>query len=313
MDARKIIQSIIHSDNDFFSVLGKIGLRVYRFFFCKILPAKYVVKRDFKRHFGYKLNLKNPQTLNEKLNWMKLYDRERWHSFYADKYVVRDYFARTFGEEHVIPLLFETKNISELRPENIKEFPCIVKANHSCGQWVIIRDPKDINWRKLRRDARFWISENWYNCGKEYQYKFIERRVVVEKLLLTKEGKIPNDYKLHFINGEIAFIYVSVDREGGNYRCIYDKNWNKLPFVWIESWKYKEGLNAIDVPRPDTLDEMIRMGTEIAKKFPRYIRVDYYDCDGHIFFGEITFHHGGAYDQFFPKEYDLVYGKQLTL
>lgn len=313
MDARKIIQDIIHSDNDFFSVLGKVGLRMYRFFFCKILPAKFVVKRDFKRHFGYKLNLKNPQTLNEKLNWMKLYDRERWHSFYADKYVARDYFIRTFGEEHVIPLLFETKDVSQLRPENISEFPCIVKANHSCGQWKIIRNPNDVDWKKLRRDARFWITENWYNCGKEYQYKYIERRIIVEKLLLTKEGKIPNDYKLHFINGEIAFIYVSVDREGGNYRCIYDKDWNKLPFVWIESWKYKDGINAIDIPRPDTLDEMIRMGKEVAKKFPRYIRVDYYDCDGQIYFGEITFHHGGAYDQFFPKEYDLIYGKKLTL
>lgn len=313
MDARKLIQGIIHSDNDLFSVLGKIGLRVYRFFFCKILPADCVVKRDFKRHFGYKLNLKNPQTLNEKLNWMKLYDRERWYSFYADKFLARDYFIREFGEEHVIPLLFETKNVSELLPENISEFPCIVKANHSCGQWVIIRNPQDVNWHKLRRDARFWITENWYNCGKEYQYKFIERRIIVEKLLQTKEGKIPNDYKLHFINGEIAFIYVSVDREGGNYRCIYDKDWNKLPFVWIESWKYKEGLNAVDLPRPDTLDKMIEMGTKIAKRFPRYIRVDYYDCDGRIYFGEITFHHGGAYDQFFPKEYDLVYGKKLTL
>lgn len=313
MDARKIVQNIIHSDSEFFSVVGKIALRVYRFFFCKILPAEFVVKRDFKRHFGYKLNLKNPQTLNEKLNWMKLYDRERWHSFYADKYVVRDFFSRVFGEDHVIPLLFETKDVNQLRPENISEFPCIVKANHSCGQWKIIRNPSDVDWNKLRRDARFWITENWYNCGKEYQYKFIERRIIVEKLLLTKEGKIPNDYKLHFINGEIAFIYVSVDREGGNYRCIYDKDWNKLPFVWIESWKYKDGLNSIDVPRPDSLDEMIRMGTEIAKKFPRYIRVDYYDCDGHIYFGEITFHHGGAYDQFFPKEYDLIYGKKLTL
>ncbi len=313
MDARKLIQGIIHSDNNLFSVLGKIGLRVYRFFFCKILPATYVVKRDFKRHFGYKLNLKNPQTLNEKLNWMKLYDRERWYSFYADKFLVRDYFVHEFGEEYVIPLLFETKNVSDLLPENISEFPCIVKANHSCGQWVIIRNPQDVNWHKLRRDARFWITENWYNCGKEYQYKFIERRIIVEKLLQTKEGKIPNDYKLHFINGEIAFIYVSVDREGGNYRCIYDKDWNKLPFVWIESWKYKEGLNAVDLPRPDTLDKMIEMGIKIAKRFPRYIRVDYYDCDGQIYFGEITFHHGGGYDQFFPMEYDLVYGKKLTL
>lgn len=313
MDLRKTIQGIIHSDNEFFSVMGKVGLRLYRFFFCKLLPAKMVIKRDFKKKLGYKPNLQTPQTLNEKLNWMKLYDRERWYTFYADKYAVRDFFKETFGEEHVIPLLFETKNVDEIRPENIKEFPCIIKANHSCGQWQIVRSPEDINWKKMRRDCRFWITENWYNCGKEYQYKHIERRIIVEKLLQTKAGKIPNDYKLHFINGELAFVYVSIDREGGNYRCIYDKDWNKLPFVWIEAWKYKEGLNVVDIPRPASLDKMIEMGTVIAKKFPRYIRVDYYDVDGHIYFGEITFHHGGGYDSFFPKEYDLYYGKKLVL
>ena len=132
MDLRKTIQGIIHSDNEVISIMGKVGLRTYRFFFCKLLPAKYVITRDFKKKLGYKPNFKTPQTLNEKLNWMKLYDRERWHSFYADKFAVRDFFIQLFGAEYVIPLLFETKNVNEIRPENIKEFPCIIKANHSC-------------------------------------------------------------------------------------------------------------------------------------------------------------------------------------
>lgn len=287
--------------------------RVYMIIWYKLPPVEYVVKRDFKKYHGYKLNLQNPQTLNEKLCWLIAFDRQRNYSFFADKFLSRDYFAREFGEEYVIPLLFETKDVDKVRPENISEFPCIVKANHSSAQWVIVRNPKDVDWQKLRRHCRFWIGDNWYNHGKEYQYKYIERRIIVEKLLQTKEGKIPNDYKLHFINGEIAFIYVSVDREGGNYRCIYDKDWNKLPFVWIESWKYKKDMNNVDVPRPSSLEKMIEMGTKIAKRFPRYIRVDYYDVDGKLYFGEITFHHGGAHDQFFPKEYDLIYGKQVTL
>lgn len=285
----------------------------YRFFFLRLMPAKIVVKKTFKNRHGYSPNLKDPQTLNEKLSWMKLYDRERWHSFYADKFLVRNYFAKTFGEQHVIPLLFESKNPDDIRPENISEYPCIVKANHSSGQWKIIRRPEDLDWAQLRKTCRKWLSMNWYNYGKEYQYKFIEPRIVVEKLLQTRRGKIPNDYKLHFINGVCEFIYVSVDREGGNYRCVYDTNWKKLPFVWIESWKYYPGINNVDVPRPDSLDEMIRMGSIIAQKFPRYIRVDFYDVDGHIYFGEITFHHGGGYDSFFPAEYDNIYGKKLIL
>lgn len=313
MNIRKSLQLLVKSDIEFISITGKVLLRIHYFFISKLWPARLVVLRDGRKRLGYKLNLTTPRTLNEKLNWLKLYDRERWHTFYADKYTVRNYFCQTFGEKYVIPLLFETKRIRDIRPENIPEFPCIIKANHSCGQWKIVRSPEEINWKKLRRDCWFWITENWYNRGKEYQYKHIERRIIVEKLLQTKDGKIPNDYKLHFINGELAFIYVSADRENGNSRCIYDKDWNKLPFLWIESWKYKEGLNNIDIPRPSSLEEMIRMGTVIAKKFPKYIRVDYYDVDGQIYFGEITFRHGGGYDSFFPKEYDLVYGNKLLI
>ena len=302
-----------HFLNSIKTLFGRVKFNTYLLFWYVILSPEHVVKRTFKKRHGHTLNLKNPQTLNEKLCWMILYDRKREYNFFADKYLARDYFSREFGEEYVIPLLYETKRAKDIRPENISEYPCIVKANHSSAQWQIIRDPKDVDWKKLRSDCRYWLTTNWYNHGKEYQYKYIERRIIVEKLLQTKDGKIPNDYKLHFINGKIAFIYVSVDREGGNYRCIYDKDWNKLPFVWVESWKYREGMNSADVERPATLEKMIEMGTKIAQRFPRYIRVDYYDVDGKLYFGEITFHHGGAQDQFFPKEYDLFYGKQLTL
>lgn len=241
MDLRKSARGVISSDKGIFSYLTKVALRIYRFFFYKIPSAEYVVKRDYKRHFGTSLNLRNPQKLNEKLQWLKLYDRERWHCFYADKYVVRDYLGKTFGEAYLVPLLFSTKRVKDLRPENITEYPCIVKSNHACGQWRILRSPDDVDWRALRRECRLWLSENWYDCGKEYQYKFIEPRIMVEKLLETESGRIPNDYKLHFINGELAFIYVSVDREGENDRCVFDKDWNRLPFVWIEAWKYRGG------------------------------------------------------------------------
>ena len=286
---------------------------VFHFFNYHILPDKYVVVRDYKRIFGYKPDLDAPRKLNEKLQWMKLYDRERWHSFFADKFYAREFFSSKFGDEYLVPLLFETTNVKEVRPENIPSFPCIIKSNHAMAQWKIVRRPEDIDWKTLRQECRYWLSENWYDYSKEYQYKFIKPRILVEKLLETKNGTIPNDYKLHFINGEIAFIYVSFDREGKNDRVIYDKDWNKLPFSWVPKDTYFKGMGSSDVPRPERLDDMISMGTEIAKIFPRYIRVDFYEVDGKLYFGEVTFHHGGGWDTFFPEKYNDYYGHLLRL
>lgn len=312
MNVKNIKQKLVNS-NEFGRTIWRLGRRLNHYFHYTIVPDERVVKRMYKGVFGKEPDLLHPQTLNEKLTWMKLYDRERWHSFYADKYVNREYIERTFGEQYLVPLLMETTDVSKVRPENISEFPCVVKSNHAQAQWKIIRRPEDVDWASLRRECKDWLRDNWYDYGKEYQYKYIRPRIIVEKMLQTKEGKIPNDYKLHFINGKIAFIYVSYDREGVNDRVIYDADWNKLPFSWVPAETYHPNMGKSDVPRPDTLDEMIRIGTEVAKKFPRYIRVDFYDVDGHIYFGEITFHHGGALDRFFPEEYDLKYGKMLTL
>lgn len=295
------------------TIIWYYGRGIFHFLSFSILPDKYVVKREYKRIFGKEINLKAPMKLNEKLQWMKLYDRERWHSFYADKFYARQFFASKFGEEYLVPLYFQTTDVDEVRPENIPHFPCIIKSNHAMAQWKIVRSPEEIDWENLRRECRFWLADNWYNYSKEYQYKYIQRRIIVEELLETKEGKIPNDYKLHFINGEIAFIYVSFDREGVNDRVIYDRDWNKLPFVWVPKDTYFEGMGNSDVPRPARLDDMIAMGSEIAKIFPRYIRVDFYEVDGKLYFGEITFHHGGGWDTFFPEEYNDYYGKMLRL
>lgn len=294
-------------------MIWRFGRNCNHFFQYEILPDRFVISREFKKAFGRYPNYKVPRTLNEKLTWMKLYDRERWYSFYADKYAVREYLGGAFGEEYLVPLLFETTKVSEINPENITEFPCIIKSNHAMAQWKIIRDPNEVNWTSLRRECRDWIRHNWYHYSKEYQYKYIQPRIIVEKLLETKDGKIPNDYKLHFINGELAFVYVSFDREGVNDRVIYDRDWQKLPFSWVPANTWFEGMGKSNVPKPITFDEMVKIGTEIAKKFPRYIRVDFYDVDGKLYFGEITFHHGGALDRFFPSEYDEIYGRTLTL
>ena len=276
-------------------------------------PEDYT-KIKFKESFGRELNLESPQTLNEKIQWLKLYYNvnKPFYTQCADKYCVREYIAKEFGEEYLVPLLLETTDCSVLRYDIFPNCHCIVKSNHDSGHFFIVRDKNNVDFRWLRNECKYWLSVDYYKRGKEWQYKNIERRIVVEKLLETKDGKIPNDYKLHFINGEIQFIYVSYDREGVNDRCVYDANWNRLPFVWLEKVKYKSTLNTSDVPRPATLEKMIDFGTRVAQNF-KYVRVDFYDVDGKLYFGEITLHHGGGFDSFFPEKYDLFYGNKLNL
>lgn len=299
---------------------GIVGLRLYHilvtvklFFNRWIFTDKQVIKRLFKKSFGRELDLDNPITLNEKMQWLKLNDHKPIYSTLADKFAVRKWVADRFGEEYLVPLLFETTNYKDIRIENIPDEHCIVKANHDNAHYKIIRDKTKIDYKELRENCRFWLSLNYYREIKEWQYKNIKpRRILIEKLLETNDGKIPNDYKLHFINGKLEFVYVSFDREGVNDRCIYDADWQRLPFIWIPANTYREGMNKSDVPCPASFAKMKEFGAEIAKDF-KYVRVDFYDVDGKLFFGEITLHHGSGLDHFYPQEYDEFYGKKLVL
>ena len=279
----------------------KFGLRSNR----KILSKRY------QYVFGRKIDLKNPHTLNEKIQWLKLYDHKDLYTVCADKYAVRKYLSDMFGEEYLIPLLLHTSNPNEINLNNITTFPCIIKANHTSGDYVILRKPQNVNWKELQFMCRFWLSKNYYLESQEWQYKNIKRQIVVEKLLQTKEGKIPNDYKLHYINGTLMFVYVSIDREGVNKRNIYDAEWKPLPFSWV-SRETTENVKGKDICQPSTFEKMKEIGGVIAKNF-KYVRVDFYDVDGHLYFGEITLHHGSGFDIFSPDEYDFIYGDLLKL
>lgn len=298
---------------------GFIGLRLYHFLFrFKLIKERLLysdkeyIKKSYKYVFGKDLNLDNPVTLTEKMQWIKLYQKEPLRTICADKYEVRNYLRDKFGEEYLIPLLYQTEDYRDIKKDIIPDCNCILKANHDCGHYLIIRDKESVDYKTLRENCRFWLNTNYYHVTREWQYKNIKPRIIIEKLLETKEGKIPNDYKFHFINGEFQFVYVSYDREGVNDRCTYDENWNRLPFVWVPDTSYRETMNSTDVPKPASFDKMMQFGKEIAKDFD-YVRVDYYDVDGHLYFGEVTLIHGSGHDTFYPEKYDRLYGEKLKL
>ena len=304
--------------------MGKVKHHSYfkemaKYYFFKIgfsiLGAKMVQKIKFRIIFGRPLNLQNPDTLNAKIHWLKLYCREDFHTIVADKYAARKWLADRFGEEYLVPLLYQTDDYRNVNPDNIPHEPCIIKSNNGCGDYHIIRDFSDYtneDWKEIQNDCHIWLSKNLFYKGQEWQYKNMKPCIIVERLLQTKDGKVPNDYKLNYFNGKLEFVYCSVDREGGNYRNIYDADWNPLYFHWVPKRSYREGLRGPEIEAPSTFEKMKEIGAEIAKLF-KYVRVDFYDVDGKLYYGEITLHHGSGADKFYPEEYDFIYGEKLKI
>lgn len=268
--------------------------------------------RKYKKIYGKTLSLNNPKTLNEKILWLKLYDHRDIMTTCADKYTVREYLRNKFGEDCLIPLLFVTDDWNDVKMENIPDENCIIKASHTQGDMQIIKDKSRINIKKLRFQARTWLARNLYFETQEWQYKNCKPRIIIEKLLTCKDGHIPNDYKLHFLNGKLEFVYCTVGRETINKRNIYDADWKPLFFSWVEPYKDTKNIRGEEIEAPASFEQMKIIGSEIAKDFP-YVRVDFYDVDGKLYFGEITFHHGSGFDVFKPDKYDYLFGEKLSI
>jgi hypothetical protein len=295
-----------------FSQFYLLAKRLHLFATNSRFTDKQYLKRKFRKTQDYELNLENPKTLNEKLQWLKIHDRKDYHSIYADKYAAREYIRKTFGEEYLIPLVLHTTDYRELTAINLPDYPFVIKTNHGFGNTVIVRDKNKIDWNRLRMDYKRWLGNNYYYFEREWQYKNIKPLIVVEKMLLNKDGHLPNDYKLNFIEGKLEFIYVSVEREGSNKRNIYDADWKPMYFTWARKGKDLSKIRGEEIQPPHTLQKMIEFGSVVARLY-KYVRVDFYDVDGVLYFGEITQCHGGGFDQMLPFEYDLKFGAKMNL
>ena len=271
-----------------------------------LVPDKVIIKNSFKKHMGYNLDLKNPQSLNEKMNWLKLYNRKDLHTLVADKYKVRAYVEEKIGSKYLIPLLYHTKNAEDIKPENLPDSSFIIKTNHDSSGGLIVRDKSEIDWEAAQKRFKRLLKENHYYSTREWQYKNIEPRIVVEKLLTNEDGSIPADYKFHCFNGKLSFIMIDFDRHGDlRTRNLYDRDWNLIPCNWGRP--YGEELS-----KPKNLGEMIKVAEKLAEDFI-YARVDFYLVREKVFFGEITFHHASGFQAFTQKEYDYKFGKQLKI
>lgn len=265
------------------------------------------LSRKYQLYFGQKLDLQNPQTFNEKLQWLKLYNRKPEYTVMVDKYKVREYIAQELGEEYLIPLLGVWDNPDEIDFDALPN-QFVLKCNHNSGLGMCIcKDKSELDISKVKVELRKGLKQDYYLTGREWPYKDVPRKIIAEKYMEDVSGDL-KDYKFYCFNGEMKFVMINSDRNTSRpTRADYfDRDFNWLDFTW--EYSHAE----VHPKKPEQFEKMVAIVEKLAKGLP-HIRVDLYDCNGKIYFGELTFFDGSGFDKIEPLEWDYKIGKLLKL
>ncbi len=270
-----------------------------------LLPEKYLVIRRYKKEFGVMPNLRKPSLFTEKIQWLKLYDKNSLKTQCTDKLSVREYIKDKVGEKYLIPLVYHTDNVNEICTGNLPDFPVIVKPNHDSGGGFVLMDNINNDFVSLRLEMTKRLLRNYYHYSGEWEYKDIAPCLVIEKFLTDEKGGLLNDYKIHCFNGKPMFIQTIFDRESGAIETWFNTNWEKQEFYYFSS-------KNSNISKPDNLEEMLDVARKLAEEF-LYVRVDLYSFENKVYFGELTFHPYCGVMKWQPQEMDLELGKLLSL
>lgn len=272
----------------------------------RCVTDEFYLKIFFKAYQGKKLNIDKPITFNEKLQWLKLYDRNPQYTMLSDKYCVREYIKKTIGEEYLIPLLGVWDNAKDIDFTTLpNEF--VLKCNHDSGSVIICHNKEKLNIDKTITTLNKSLHKQYFWKSREYNYKNIKPRILAEKLMVDLESNELRDYKYFCFNGEPIFVQVDIGRFSNHIRNFYDMEWN---FIQV-SYGCRNDENVI-IKKPKQHDQMIYLAKILSKGRP-HVRVDFYVVNEKVFFGELTFHHGGGAMIVEPKEYDYIWGEYLKL
>ena len=262
----------------------------------------------FDYYLGKKINWKNPQTYNEKLQWLKIYDRQDRYTKMVDKYEAKEYVKNIIGEEYIIPTIGIYDKFKNIDFEKLPQ-QFVMKCTHDSGGLVICKDKKNLNIKEAKRKINQCLKVNYFNCWKEWPYKNVKPRIIIEKYMTNDDSDGINDYKFFCFNGKVKLLFIATDRVNENEETkfdFYDENFNHLPI--------KNGHpNALIPPRKPLNFEKMKELAEILSKDIPHLRVDFYEINGKIYFGELTFSHWAGMVPFEPEEYDLILGNWIDI
>lgn len=283
-------------------VLGVILRRLL----ARMMDDKTFIKWDYFSGMGNFPNMKNPTTFNEKLQWLKLNDIHPEYTQLVDKYEAKEYVRKIIGDDYIIPTLGVYDNFYEIDFDKLPN-QFVLKTTHDSGGVVVCPDKSKLNKKAARKKIEKSLKHNFYYEHREYPYKNVKPRIIAEKFMVDESGTELKDYKFFCFDGKCRMLFVATDRGVGDVKFdFFDTNFKHLPFKQGHPWATKE------IKKPAGFENMLMIAEKLGKGF-RHVRVDLYDINGKIYFGELTFFHDSANVPFVPNEWDYKIGEWLTL
>lgn len=269
----------------------------------KWMPDSMFAKLSYRGLMGEKLNLKNPKTFNEKLQWLKVYDHREDYTSLVDKLKAKQIVGSIIGSEHIVPCYGSWENAEQIDFDTLPQ-RFVLKCNHDQGSVILVSDKETLDKQKTIRYFDDKLKHNTYYGTREYQYKNIKPKVFAEEYL----GQNIIDYKFYCFNGIPKFLYCGQDMSLGHMGKVdfFDLSWEPMPFYRTDYQRLGR------IPKPYQLDEMIQIAYKLSKGVP-FVRIDLFEIDNQIYFSEFTLCPASGYMPFVPKEYDRIVGDWLIL
>lgn len=286
--------------------LIKKSFRLPMDIFLRFLPDDVFLKCIYFIKMGKKLNLDQPKTFTEKIQWLKLYYRNPNYTTLVDKYEVRKYISQKIGDKYLIPILGVYNSFDEI---NLNELPekFVLKCTHDSGGIVICKDKRFLNIKEARKKINRSLKRNYYYTWREWPYKNVRPRIICEKYLVDESEVELKDYKFFCFNGSPELLFVASNRGIDTRFDFFDLDFKPIP---ITKNHYKNSNKHIK--KPAGFDEMIRLSKILSQGMP-HVRVDFYDVNGKVYFGEFTFYHFSGLEKFEPEDYDRKIGDLLKM
>lgn len=274
----------------------------------KWMDDELYLKFFYRIVMGKKLNLDNPQTFNEKLQWLKLHDRKDIYTTMVDKYEAKKYVAEQIGEEYIIPTLGVWDSFDDIDFDSLPN-QFVLKCTHDSGGLVICRDKSTFDKNSARKKINRSLKSNFFWFGREWPYKAVKPRIIAEPYMEDAQEKELRDYKFFCFDGYVDNVMLAMDRVSGDPKFyFFNQDW-KLMRLNIR------GRNApkdFTLPKPKAIDQMFQLAAELSKGIS-FVRVDLYYCNGQIYFGEMTFFPQSGFDANLLRETDEYLGNMIKL
>ncbi len=273
------------------------------------LPDDVFLKKLYRLHFGKELDLENPKTFNEKLQWLKLHDHNPEYPQIVDKVGFKEYVTEKFGAEYVVPVIGIWDDVDDIDFDALPD-KFVMKCTHDSGSFLICTDKNNIDWLYWKKRMKKLLKRNYFWLNREWPYKELKPRIIIEPNLAEKPGQSIRNVKFFCFDGEPEFLLIGTNSSAGDDSSwdvdFFDMDFNHLPFQF-------EGTNAKELPhKPENWDKMIEMSRELSKGIP-HVRVDFLETEGRIYLGELTFYTATGMGKFTPEEWDLKLGEFIKL